>query len=132
MKRELILCAGSLLVSLPLLADLTLAENGRSAYVITLPEKSTQIENTLANEFQHHFARITGVTLPVKKENTVNVDTPKIAIGKTELAMKNGAFQPKQDPEEMIICTVGKDLILAGGNQVGTGFAVYDFLEKQG
>ena len=132
MKKKFLLSASLLLVSLSLLADLTLAENGQSDYVIVLPEKSTHVEETLAKEFQQHFARITGVTLPVKKENTLDADTPKIAIGKTELAKVNGAYQPKQDPEEMIVRTVGKDLILAGGNQVGTGFAVYDFLEKQG
>ena len=132
MRKRVLLSAGALLASLPLLADLTLAENGKSAYVIALPAKSTPVENTLAKEFQQHFARITGATLPVKKENTLGTDTPKIAIGKTELAKKNGAYQPKQEPEEMIVRTVGKDLILAGGNHVGTGFAVYDFLEKQG
>lgn len=132
MGKRVLLSAGALLASLPLLADLTLAENGKSAYVIVLPTKSTQFENTLAKEFQQHFARITGTMLPVKKENTLEANTPKIAIGKTELARKNGAYQPNQEPEEMIIRTVGMDLILAGGNHVGTGFAVYDFLKKQG
>ncbi|MBO4647419.1 MAG: DUF4838 domain-containing protein [Lentisphaeria bacterium] len=132
MRKRVLLSAGALLASLPLLADLTLAENGKSAYVIALPAKSTQVEINLAKEFQQHFARITGVTLPVKKENALEAGTPKIAIGKTELAKKNGAYQPKQDPEEMIVRTVGKDLILSGGNHVGTGFAVYDFLGKQG
>ena len=94
MRKRVLLSAGALLASLPLLADLTLAENGKSAYVIALPAKSTPVENTLAKEFQQHFARITGATLPVKKENTLGTDTPKIAIGKTELAKKNGAYQP--------------------------------------
>jgi len=132
MRKRVLLSAGALLASLPVLADLTLAENGKSPYVIVLPAKSSHVEDTLAKEFQQHFARITGATLPVKKENTLGTDTPKIAIGRTELAKKNGAYQPKQNPEEMIVRTVGKDLILAGGNHVGTGFAVYDFLEKQG
>ncbi len=122
----------SLLSTLPLLAGLTLAENGKSAYVIVIPAKSTQVEKRLAKEFQRHFAGITGVTLPVKKENTLGAEMPRIAIGRTELARGNGAFAPEQNPEEMIIRTVGKDLILAGGSLVGTGFAVYDFLEKQG
>jgi|GEM_PF-2167403 len=132
MKKQVLLSAGALLASLPLLADLTLAENGKSDYVIVLPAKAAQVENNLAKEFQQHFARITGVTLPVKNENTLGADTPKIAIGRTELARKNGAFVLKQNPEELIVRTVGKDLILAGGSLVGTGFAVYDFLEKQG
>ena len=104
----------SLLSTLPLLAGLTLAENGKSAYVIAIPAKSTQVEKRLAKEFQRHFAGITGVTLPVKKENTLGAEMPRIAIGRTELARGNGAFAPEQNPEEMIVRTVGKDLLRPG------------------
>ena len=127
------LLAGFALLSvLPLPAGLMLAENGKSAYVIVLPDQAGTVEKRLAKEFQQHFAKITGATLPVQTETAVPAATPKIAIGRTALARKNGAFAPKQDPEELIIRTTGKDLILAGGSLVGTGFAVYDFLERQG
>ena len=127
------LLAGFALLSvLPLPAGLTLAENGKSDYVIVLPEQAGTVEKRLAKEFQQHFAKITGATLPVQMETAVPAAVPKIAIGRTALARKNGAFAPKQDPEELIIRTAGKDLVLAGGSLVGTGFAVYDFLERQG
>ena len=127
------LLAGFVLLSvLPLPAGLTLAENGKSAYVIVLPDKAGTVEKRLAKEFQQYFTRITGAALPVQTETAVSAATPKIAIGRTALARKNGAFAPKQDTEELIIRTDGKDLVLAGGSLVGTGFAVYDFLERQG
>ena len=122
----------SLLASLPLLADLTLAENGKSAYVIAIPVQPGGYEKRFAEEFRQNFARMTGAELPIRKENEIPAGTPRIAVGKTELAKKNGVFRPDQDPEELIVRTVGRDLILAGGSAAGTGFAVYDFLERQG
>ena len=54
MKKMLV--GFALLSILSLQAGLTLAENGKSAYVIVLPDQAGTVEKRLAKEFQHHLS----------------------------------------------------------------------------
>ena len=113
-----------------LLADITIADNGKSKYVIIVGDNCRQKEKSLAENLQKTLKEITGVDIAVKKESQVAAATPKISVGDTRLAKKNVSFSADSGYEEMVVKTVGNDLIIVGSSFIGTGFAVYDFLEN--
>lgn len=112
--------------------ELVLAENGKSNYVIVVPENAPQQVRRGATDLRSYFKQMTGVELMIFIEAKAPENKSRIALGATEIAKKAG-FPPEWlNREERIIKTSGKDLILTGGAGNGTLAAVYAFLEKQG
>ncbi|MBO5725027.1 MAG: DUF4838 domain-containing protein, partial [Lentisphaeria bacterium] len=122
MKRPL-----SVLLLLPLLlgAQVVLTD-GVNTIPVVIPEKRTHVQNTAVNELTDHLQQITGL----KFRTVVDKDTvkgPAIYLGGTRKAK---AFTPAGlKPEEWIVRTSGKDLIITGGVPRGTLFGIYHFLE---
>ncbi len=111
-------------------ADLILTEKGTSKYVIMLPDKADRYDNQSALDLQKYLKTISGVKIPVVSESKVSGNQAKISVGPTKIAKKAFTFAPGTGREEMIVKTMGQDLILFGGSRVGTAYAVYEFLEK--
>ena len=119
------------LFSFSLMADVTVADKGESNHVIVIPDScSGYIQNSVA-DMQNILQQITGVKLPVMKESNVKSGTPKISVGNTAFAQKHTRFAKDANAEEMIVKTLGNDIIITGNSIVGICFAIYDFLEKQ-
>lgn len=108
---------------------LTLAKNGNSQYVIVLGNDASPSVWHGARELQMFLQIISGAYLPILRENEP-VSGPMILIG-------NSAALQKIDPtinfssfgnDEFVIRTVSPHLVLCGGRQRGSMYAVYEFL----
>lgn len=114
--------------------ELTLAANGKSTFVIVLPQDAIPAEATAAAQFQKYFYQITGAQLPIKTETSVDEKTPQILIG---TGQRVKVLLPQQNWETLgkdgiLIQTVGNNLILTGTRPRGALYAVYEFLEAAG
>ena len=117
--------------ALAVMADITIAEKGKSNYVIMIPDNCPGHIQKSVYDMQDILHRITGVKLPVKKESAVAAGVPKLSVGNTNFAKQHVRFAKGANAEEMAVKTVGKDIVINGNSIVGTCFAIYDFLENQ-
>ena len=98
--------------------------------VVVFPRQASAVEKTAVKELTEHLSLIMG-----KKINAVSEETEvagrKIYVGATRMAAGhtgNAVF----GPEESLLKSVGRDLIITGGNPRGTLYGVYEFLERFG
>ncbi len=127
-----------LMVSLPArsIADdnpLVLAQDGTSAYNIALSTDASPSEKFAAGELQKFLRIISGVTIPVHRDNE-RFDCPLILVGTGRLQQR---VAPEIDvtalgDEGFVISSAGPHLVLAGGRLRGTMYAVYRFLKILG
>ena len=116
------------------LADIHLAQNGKTSYVIALANDAIPAEITAAEQLQKYLLQVTGATFLIQSEAAAKDGTPKILVGAGDRVK---VLLPHQDwaslgNDGIVIKTVGKDLILAGGRPRGTLYAVFQFLEDAG
>ena len=128
--KKMFLLMGLAALSFQLCAGLVLADKGASGYVIVIPDQAERADARSAVDLQKYLNLITGVKIPVLKESWRRGNKALISVGPTKLAKEKVTFGPESGREEMVVKTVGKDLILIGSSTVGTAFAVYEFLEK--
>jgi len=114
-------------VSLP---AATLMEDGRSDYQIVVAENAVPSEVTAAGELRDFLTKISGVTLPIVRQKSA---APAILVGQSaEIAQALGLDDfSRLKPDEIILKTVGNDLILSGSRPRGSLYAVYELLESQ-
>src|SRR5699024_4493255 len=117
-------------------AALTLADHGKTQYTIVVAEDAIAAEKTAARQLQKYLQQVTGAAFAIKsaKDVDADADAPWILIGAGRQVKKR---LPDQNwdalgTEGIVIKTVGKDLILAGGRPRGTLYAVFQFLEDIG
>ena len=110
-------------------AELTLAKQGSSNYVIVVAKDAIPSERTAAEEVQSYVQKISGVLLPIVNDGT----SPKygIYIGQSARisALLGGLEMAKLKPDEIIIKTAGDQLILSGARPRGALYAVYTLVE---
>jgi hypothetical protein len=109
-----------------------LTQNGKSSYVIVLAGDAIPAEKTAAQQLQVHLQKVTGATLPIKNQSEVTAASPQILVG---AGTRVKGLLPQQNwsalgTDGIVIKTVGKNLILAGGRPRGALYAVFEFLEK--
>jgi len=80
----LLLCALFTTFEIAQCDTLTLAQNKKSTFVITLSQDAIPAEKTAAVQFQKYFYQITGAELPLKTETEVDAKTPQILIGTSQ------------------------------------------------
>jgi hypothetical protein len=112
-------------------ATLTLAQNGKSEYVIALAADAIPAEKTAARELSGYLEKISGVKIGIRSETAVLRTQPQILVG---AGKRVKALLPQQNwaalgNDGIIIKTSGRNLILAGGRPRGSLYAVYSFLE---
>jgi hypothetical protein len=111
--------------------EIVLVENQASRYRIVLPSVATEHERKAANVLQNHLLQISGTALPL-----ITADQPRskyeILLGQNdrldELTIGLNLNTLKEDG--FLITTDSMRLIIAGGNEKGTLYGVYTFLEK--
>ncbi|MEO7962070.1 MAG: DUF4838 domain-containing protein, partial [Ginsengibacter sp.] len=110
---------------------IVLAENGFSTYTIVTPAHATQAEQKAASVLQDYLIQIAGVALPVITADR-HRSAFEIILGQNErldeIAVGINYNELKEDG--FIILTDSLRLIIAGGNEKGTLYGVYSFLEK--
>ncbi len=126
-----LLILGLGLTSRPAAWALTLADDGRTDYEIVLSaDEASPSEKYAAGELAHFLQQITGATFPIHTDRE-STATRRILLGDSGALHK---LAPALDlrplgREGYVIKTLGDDLILAGGRQRGTLYAVYGLLE---
>lgn len=111
--------------------NIVLADKGFSAYRIVLPSFATIHEQKAAEVLQDYLLQISGAALPIitadKKESPY-----EILLGQNDrLAGLNAGISFNElEADGFVIMTDSMRLIIAGGNEKGTLYGVYTFLEK--
>lgn len=110
-----------------------LAENGQTDYKIVVPEKTSEYIDFAAEELVNLFKEATGATLPVVSETSVSYSESAklISIGETTLKRESGVEVPYEEflTSGARLVNKGNCVILVGGADRGSLFAVYDFLQ---
>ena len=111
--------------------DLVLARDGQTDYVIVLPDEPTPVQQSAAHELQSHLKQVTGAEFAMTSESKAPAGKPRIIIGPSPLAEKLVPdFKPDTaKDDEIVVRTVGQDLVLTGHLQRGPLYAVYTLLE---
>ncbi|MCR4921983.1 MAG: DUF4838 domain-containing protein [Bacteroidaceae bacterium] len=107
-----------------------LFRQGKSQYQITVAPQASTSEQTAARELQQYIEEMSGTRLPIN--NDLNAKGRHIYVGYNErVADLTGAPQPAKDDESFTYRTVGRDLLIWGGQQRGTMYGVFTFLERE-
>ncbi|HOW85348.1 MAG TPA: DUF4838 domain-containing protein [Candidatus Aminicenantes bacterium] len=112
----------------PLSASVDIARHGRARARIVVAAGAPETERFAAEELALFLHIVTGASFPV----TGDAGRPggRLLVGPGAAAW--AAAEPDAAdlaPEEIVVRTVGGDLVLAGGGPRGTLYAVYQFLE---
>ena len=115
---------------------LTLVENSRAQSEILAAETISVSERFAVQELQNFIQEISGVKLPLRTPKQLSPGgspAVTIVVGRTTAEGRHKDLGlDKLGAEGFIIKTIGSDLVLAGGEQRGTLYSVYTFLEKLG
>ena len=111
-------------------AEIVLAENGKTEYVIVRPEKFPGVMQKELAEFAKTLQQITGVRFRVVKEKNLSAVQKFISVGNTAFAVANGADEAAMVPEMFTIRTVGDNIIINGRECAGKLFGLYEFLQE--
>ena len=114
-------------------ANHTLAQNGRTAYTITIPDDAIPSEKTAAQELQMHLKQMSGADFTIVTASEFN-GGPRMAVGfqKGLPETLSSAHYPNLGPEELVIDSNNDTILLAGGRPRGALYATYEFLESLG
>lgn len=108
--------------------------NKKSDYTVLLPNNPTERETLAAEELCDFFEEGTGVRLRVLTDSREDFSFSNryISIGETKLVSQYGLELPKQElgAQGYVIKTFEKNILLVGGTDFGSLYAVYDLLEN--
>jgi hypothetical protein len=112
-------------------SQLRLVENGSSRYTIVLPVHPTEWEKKAASVLQDHILQISGAPLPVINANRIS-SPYEIVLGQNERLdeIENTIDYKALKEDGFAIQTDSLRLIISGGNEKGTLYGVYTFLER--
>ncbi len=108
---------------------ITLVADGLTDYVIVRGENAYISEVTASTELQSYIKQISGVEIPIVTDATAPVEK-EIVVGKTNREADGEFDRDELGSDGLIIKTNGQKLFLVGGEQRGTLYAVYEFLES--
>lgn len=119
------------------LACVGLLLSGMSAggAVIVLPSDAIAAEETGARELSEHLEKLTGgERFPIIREAAWDGEAPMLAVGFNG-RLPAGLSEYAKDvygPEETLLASDGRHLLLSGGRPRGALYAVYEYLEELG
>ncbi len=106
----------------------TIAKDGAAQAVIVVAENAIPAERYAAEELASFLGQVTGGSFQVVKQPKAGMSS--LFVGPGAARMVDSTFSTDGLEEDgIVIKTVGKELILAGGAPRGTLYAVYTFLE---
>ncbi len=108
---------------------LNLVVNGVSDYVIVRGENAYISEVTASTELQSYIKQISGVEIPIVTDATAPVEK-EIVVGKTNRESEGEFNRDELGDDGLVIKSNGQKLFLVGGEQRGTLYSVYTFLEE--
>jgi len=108
--------------------EIVIAEDGVSRSVVVVAEDATLPEKHAAAELADFLGQVAGAEFDVVSE--AEQTQSRLLVGEYAARLADPAFTTEGlGAEGLVIRTVGRDLILAGGRPRGTLYAVYTFLE---
>lgn len=109
---------------------LVLIDKGKSVYQIVISEESSLVEKRAALELQAILEQISGVKLDIISDKTPPSEC-EIIVGNTNRKELSEIIPEIEQLNEdgFIIKTIGEKLLIVGGNDKGTLYGVYSFLE---
>jgi hypothetical protein len=111
--------------------NILLTNNGYSQYSIVIPAHATTFESKAATVLQDYLIQISGAVLPIIESNK-HKSPYEIVLGQNERLdeLSPGINYNLLKQDGFILRTDSQRLIIAGGNEKGTLYGVYTFLEK--
>lgn len=114
---------------LALAQELVLAQDGQSQAVIVVAKEAPAPDQHAAAELAAFLKQITGGEFPIV--NQVAGGQIRLLVGPSAARLADPKFSTEGlGTDGIVLRTVGRDLILAGGEPRGTLYAVYTFLEE--
>ena len=123
-----VLIAALLILPLALSADVLIAARGRATAAVVVDPAAGPVERKAAEELAFFLHLVTGADFPVVGQPPSAGSRLLVGEGAAR-AVDPGFRAASLAPEEIVVRSVGRDLILAGGSPRGTIYAVYAFLE---
>ncbi|MGD1101127.1 MAG: DUF4838 domain-containing protein [Terriglobia bacterium] len=113
--------------------EIELARDGRSKYRIVLSRNASPSERRAADELQKFIEEMSGARLPIAPE-AASRGGKRIFLGQSEAldSLKPGIDFDALGPEGFALKALGRNLVIAGGEERGTMYGVSTFLEKLG
>lgn len=110
----------------------TLFEKEQSDYSIIISDSASSSEHFAAFELQKYLKEISGAKIQVKSEGS-GKKGKRIIIGYNQsvLELKKNLQKPLSDEQSFYYFSVSGDIVILGGNEIGTLYGVYTFLEKE-
>jgi len=110
---------------------IVIAENEMSRYRIVIPAAATESEKKAAQVLQNYLLQISGAALPIIEANK-HRSPYEIVLGQNERIAQAGLRINQNELKEdgFVIRTDSMRLFIVGGNEKGTLYGAYAFLEK--
>mgnify|MGYP002627284282 CR=1 FL=1 len=110
----------------------TLFDKGSSEYSIVISDYATSSVRFAASEIQRYLNEIGGVKIHVELESS-GKKGKRIIIGYNQSVydLEPNLQKPLDDEQSYRYFTVGGDIIIVGGDEIGALYGVYSFLEKE-
>ena len=116
------------------MTDTILYNKGVSPYKIVLPQEVNEMLTFAASELQYFFEECSGCKLEVIDDSQVtDLDGKYLSIGETNIFEASGMEIDWNELHEdgYKVKTFGESIVMAGGSETGTLYAVYGYLSKQ-
>ncbi|MCC6446070.1 MAG: DUF4838 domain-containing protein [Armatimonadetes bacterium] len=114
-------------------ATLTIAQGGKSDYIIVIPANASPSEERAGRELQRFLLEITGARLPILRDDVQETNQGKktIALGNSRLFQESGATADFKSlgEEGFALVPMPPHLFIVGSPKRGTMYGVYSFLE---
>ena len=111
-------------------AEIILAENGKTEYVIVRPDKMAGVLQKELSGFARTLQQITGAGFRIVMEKNVAPGQKFISFGNTAFAIANGADEAEMAAEMFAIKSIGNKIIINGKDHAGKLFGLYEFLQE--
>lgn len=113
--------------------DYTLFKNGSSDYVILVGKDASESEQWAATELQHWLREAGGAELPIITGSDAT-GKPALVVGFNDYVKKllpKRSKRPEALDESFTYENIGANVVLYGGAERGTMYAVFSFLERE-
>lgn len=108
-----------------------IVEDGESDFVVVTEEEPSECILTAVDELQTYVEKISGVKLEHVTENEFSAGEKAIILGETKLEENITEVDREEIGEDgFLLYSDGTYFLIAGGNERGTLYGVYTFLEE--
>ena len=131
MRNIKFLFAGILLFTLSLVTmAVTIAENGKTDYVIVRPDSCPGILQKELGHFAGTLQQATGAKFRIVQEKNLKNFDKVISFGNTRAAVANGLDDAAMSREMFAVKRVGNNIFINGKDDIAKVFALYEFLQE--